>query len=300
MTPPRLKVGIAGVGRMGTAIAMRLLGLGNEVAVWNRTPGKTAALAAAGAHVAATASALASEADIILTILTDAAAIDAVYIGANGLLAGKITGKLFIEMSTVRPATEQALAKKVRAAGAAMIDCPVGGSIGPTAEGKLFGFAGGELADVARARPLLDQLCRRVEHVGAVGAGATLKLAVNLPTQVYWQAFGEALTLCRPLGLDGARTMDIFRDTSGAPKVLEHRGGDIAEALDGKLKPSRNFDVDSVRKDLRTMLEEARSLGCTLPVVERALECYDEQSRAGAGGTDCAIHPVMWSRRAGK
>ena len=153
---------------------------------------------------------------------------------------------------------------------------------------------------MARARPILDQLCRRVEHVGAAGAGAAMKLAVNLPTQVYWQALGEALSLCRPLNLDPVRLMDIFSDTSGAPKVLEHRGADIAAALGGKNMPSQNFTLDSVRKDLRTMLEEAQALGCKLPVVERALECYDQASREGLGATDCAIHPVIWSRRDGK
>ncbi len=296
----RLKIGIAGTGRMGAAIASRLLGCGHEVTVWNRTVQKTGALAAAGAKVAATPAQLATEVEIIITILTNAAAIDAVYLGANGLLTGDVAGKLFIEMSTVRPATKKALAAQVSARGAAMIDCPVGGSIGPVKQGKLFGFAGGAAADLARAKPLLDQLCRRVEHVGPVGAGASMKLAANLPTQVYWQAFGEALSLCQPLGLDPVRLMDIFADTSGAPKVLEHRGGDIAEALGGKDMPSHNFDIDSVRKDLRAMLEEAQTLGCRLPVVERALECYDQMSREGLGATDCAIHPVIWSRRKDK
>ena len=285
---------------MGTAIAGRLLRLGHEVAVWNRTSEKTTALAAAGAQVAATPGQLASGSEIIITILTNAAAIDAVYLGVDGLLSGDIAGKLFIEMSTVRPVAAQALAARVRDKGAALIDCPVGGSVGPATHGKLFGFAGGEAGNVARARPILDQLCRRVEHVGAAGAGAAMKLAVNLPTQVYWQALGEALSLCRPLNLDPVRLMDIFSDTSGAPKVLEHRGADIAAALGGKNMPSQNFTLDSVRKDLRTMLEEAQALGCKLPVVERALECYDQASREGLGATDCAIHPVIWSRRDGK
>ena len=97
-----------------------------------------------------------------------------------------MAGKLFIEMSTVRPEVEVALAEKVKLKKAAMIDCPVGGTTGPAREGKLFGFVGGEDADVARARPLLDQMCRRAEHVGPVGSGARMKLAINLPLFVYW------------------------------------------------------------------------------------------------------------------
>ncbi|MGZ5034787.1 MAG: NAD(P)-dependent oxidoreductase, partial [Usitatibacter sp.] len=135
-----MKIGIAGTGRMGAAIAGRLLGLGHEVAVWNRTPGKTKPLEAAGAKVAATPAELATRSEIVITILTDAAAIDAIYGGADGLLAGEARGKLFIEMSTVRPETVSALLANVKARGAAMVDCPVGGSVAPAKDGKLFGF----------------------------------------------------------------------------------------------------------------------------------------------------------------
>ena len=139
-------------------------------------------------------------------MLTDAAAIDAAYHGNGGLLGGDVRGKLFVEMSTVRPEVEKALALKLRARGAALIDCPVGGTVGPARDGKLFGFVGGDAADVARAKPVLEQLCRRVEHVGAVGAGASMKLAINLPLLVYYQALGEALSLCRSLVIEPARS----------------------------------------------------------------------------------------------
>lgn len=162
-------------------------------------------------------------------------------------------------MSTVRPETERALAAKVREKGAALIDCPVGGTVGPALSGKLFGFVGGETADVARAKPVLDQICRRVEHVGAVGAGASMKLAINLPLFVFWQALGEALLLCKPLGLDAARLMDIFADTPGGPNVLRVLGGKLAAALSGKDTGPVAFDIDSIRKDLQTMIEEARA-----------------------------------------
>jgi 3-hydroxyisobutyrate dehydrogenase len=294
-----LKIGIVGIGKMGSAIATRLAGLGHEVHVWNRTAEKARALAAAGARVAATPGELAGQAEIVISILTNAAAIDAAYHGKDGLLAGDVAGKLFIEMSTVRPQTEQALAAKVKARGAALIDCPVGGSVGPARDGKLFGFAGGDATDIARAKPLLDQMCRRVEHVGPVGAGASMKLAINLPLLVYWQALGEALLLCKPLGLDPARMLDIFADTSGAPNVLKVRGPVIAAALAGKDTGVITFDIDSLRKDLQTMIEEATALGGTLPVTARALECFDAASREGLGKGDATLLPVRWSKSAG-
>src|SRR5207249_11582611 len=102
-------------------------------------------------------------------------------------------------------------------------------------------------------------MCRRVEHVGTVGAGAAMKLAINLPLLVFWQAFGEALSLCEPLGIDPARLMDIFADTSGGPNVLKVRGPAIVAALAGEGPGGATFDADSSRKDLRRMLEEERA-----------------------------------------
>lgn len=277
------------MGRMGAAMAGRLLKQGHDVTVWNRTTAKTKPLADAGAKVAATPADLASGSEMILTILTDAAAIDATYRGKHGLLEGAVIGKLFVEMSTVRPEVQRDLAKSINAKGAFLIDCPVGGTVGPARDGKLLGFIGGGDMHVARARPVLEQLCRRIDHCGAVGAGAAMKLAINLPLSVYWQAFGEALALCKPLGLDPTKLIEIFSETSGGPNTLKVRGAALADALRGKAPDPVTFDIDSIRKDLRTMLEEGRSLGRELPVSAKALECYDEASRRGLGPADAVM-----------
>ena len=295
-----MKIGIAGTGRMGAAIATRLLGLGHEVSVWNRTAEKARALASAGARVAATPADLARQSEMVISILSNAEAIDAAYDGTNGLLSGKVAGKLFIEMSTVRPETERSLAGRVRSKGAALIECPVGGTVGPARDGKLFGFVGGDAADVARAQSLLDQMCRRVEHVGPIGAGASMKLAINLPLLVFWQSFGEALSLCEQLGLDPARLVDIFADTSGGPNVLKVRGPMIVAALQGKDTGPITFDVELIRKDLRTMIEEAASRGMTLPVAASALECFDQAAKEGLNASDAVTLPVRWMKRTRK
>lgn len=295
-----LKIGIAGTGRMGAAVASRLLSVGHDITVWNRTPEKTQALALAGASVAATPAELATRVEIIITFLTDAAAIDATYHGANGLLSGEVRGKLFIDMSTVRPETEKALATKVSAKGATLIECPVGGTVGPAKEGKLFGFVGGAAGDLARAKPVLDQLCRRVEHVGAIGAGASMKLAINLPLLVYYQALGEALSLCQNLNLDPTRLMDIFADTSGGPNMLKVRGPAIAATLQGQSTSSVTFDIDLIRKDLRAMIDEASARGLAMPLTSRALDCYDEASRDGWGAKDATMLPARWLQSGGR
>ena len=291
-----MKIGIAGTGRMGAAMAQRLLNVGHEVLVWNRSKEKTKPLADAGAKVAATARELAASSELVISILTDAAAIAATYNGDAGLLSGDVKGRLFIEMSTVRPEVEEKLAQQVRAKSAALVDCPVGGSTAPARDGKLLGFVGGDDSDVARAKPILDQLCRRVEHVGPVGSGARMKLAINLPLLVYWQALGEALLIIESLKLDPSRVVDILADTSGGPNVLKSRGPAIAAALQGKEITPVTFDVDSIRKDLRTMIEEGRALGASLPVTECALACFDEASLDGLGPKDASTLPARVAR----
>jgi 3-hydroxyisobutyrate dehydrogenase len=291
-----LKIGIAGTGRMGTAMAQRLMSVGHDVTVWNRSKEKTKPLAEAGAKVATTPGELAGASDLVISILTDAAAIEATYNAEAGLLSADVKGRLFLEMSTVRPEVEEKLAAKIKAKGAALIDCPVGGSTTPAREGKLLGFVGGDASDVARAKPILDQLCRRVEHVGPVGSGARMKLAINLPLLVYWQALGEALLIIKSLKLDPARVVDILADTSGGPNVLKARGPAIAAALQGKEITPVTFDVDSIRKDLRTMIEEGRALGSALPLTECALSCFDEASKDGLGPKDASTLPARFAR----
>src|SRR2546421_5189383 len=148
-----MQIGVAGLGRMGAALATRLLEVGHTLTVWNRSPEKAKALEVAGAALARSPAALAAQAEAVITILTDAAAIDAVYGGPSGLLAGNIAGKLFIDMSTVRPHTETELAAKVRAKQAGFVECPVGGTVGPARQGKLIGLMAGAGAGARRRRP---------------------------------------------------------------------------------------------------------------------------------------------------
>jgi 3-hydroxyisobutyrate dehydrogenase len=291
------RIGVAGIGRMGAAIAARLMEAGYALTLWSRSADKMQALAQAGAAVAASPHALAQRTDIVITMLTDAAASESVYADASGLLAGEVIGKLFIDMSTVAAAATVGLAEKVRARGAAFVECPVGGTVGPARQGKLIGLMGATLEDAARARPVLEKLCRRIEHCGPVGAGATMKLAINLPLAISWQAYGEAFALCRDLGFEPARLLDLFADTSGGTNALKGRAPLIAAALAGRDSGPVNFDVDTARKDLRTMLAEAQARGVELPLIERTLACYDAASRDGNGSLDASHQSVYWSRR---
>ena len=295
-----MQIGIAGLGRMGAAIAGRLIEAGHTLSVWNRSPEKAGPLEAAGAALARSPGELAAKVGTVITILTDAAAIETVYDGPSGLLSGKVAGKLFIEMSTVRPQTEIDLASRVRAKGAGFVECPVGGTVGPARQGKLIGLMGAEEDDAARARPILAQLCRRLEHVGPVGNGALMKLAINLPLLVYWQALGEALALSRSVGLDPSRLMDLFADTSGGTNVIKMRGPAVATMLEGGDPGPVGFPIDGGLKDLRTMLAEGKARGLELPLVERTLACFEQASRDSWGGRDAASMPVYWTEKAAR
>ena len=289
-----MKIGIAGTGKMGTAIAARLKSVGHELLVWNRTEAKAQAAMALGAAWCPTARDLIQQSDIVICLLTNEQALDDVYFSANGLLSAPAPGKLIIEMSTVSPDKQAVMAEKASKVGVKYLECPVGGSIGPAKEGKLIGFVGGSAEDLEIARPLLEQMCKRVEHVGNHGAGSMMKLAINLPLLVYWHTFAEALSLIQPLGLDPKRVVDIFSETSGGPNLLKSRGSLIAQTLIDGEAVIINGTLNTVIKDMLAMKAHAQTLERKLPLTELAITYLQESVKAGLGEADSAEHLVQW------
>lgn len=303
-----MNIGIAGIGKMGAAIGARLLAQGHALTVWNRSPHKVHALLDAGAQWVDSPQQLTAAVDVVLSLLTDEAALDQVYGGPEGLLAGlkgndspgaggaaqTMSRKIFIDMSTVQPAKPQAMAAQIAALGAVFLECPVGGSVGPAKEGKLLGFVGGEAADVAHVLPLLNILCKRVEHVGPHGAGATMKLAVNLPLTVYWQTLSEALSLVAPLGLAPQRVIDIFSDSSGGPNMLKVRGAMLAQTLADQKSAQVTVNVATMRKDLRAMLAQGQRTQREMPLTRLALDQFNQAAAQGLDEKDCTELPVWW------
>ena len=292
-----MQIGVAGLGAMGAALTARLMEVGHRVTVWNRTADKTKPLAAAGAKVAATPAALAQSSEAVITMLTDKAAIDAVYSGPDGLLSGDVKGKLFIDMSTLAPKVTIELAPKVRAKGAAFVECPVGGSTAPARQGKLLGLMGAEPADAARAKPILDQLCRKVEHCGPVGTGAAMKLAINLPLMVAWQAYGEAFAIARDVGWEPKRLLDLFVESNGANKALAARAEMIVAMFEGRDAGPTTFSIANGLKDLRTMVETGETKGADMLATKAALAGFDDATKHGFGGGDGAQMAVYWANR---
>jgi 3-hydroxyisobutyrate dehydrogenase len=291
-----MQIGIAGLGRMGAAMALRLMEVGHTLTVWNRSPGKAKPVTDAGAKLVASPEDVAEHSDAIITMLTDADAIDHVYNGEHGLLAGDVKAKLFIEMSTVRPEVQTALAKVVRASGGRFVECPVGGTTGPARQGKLFGFMGADAADAEAAKPILEQLCRRLEHVGPVGSGALAKFTINMPLMIYYQALGEAMAMARPLGLPPERLLDMIADSSGGPAMMKTRAPTVAKMMKGEDTPV-TFDLAGCIKDLQSMQAEGKARGITLPLVQMTLACMEESASKGLGAKEAAMHSVYWAKK---
>ncbi len=291
-----MRIGVAGIGKMGAAIAARLMEVGHDVVVWNRTPDKAKAII--GATMAASPAELARQSEAVITILTDGAAIEAVYHGPSGLLSGDVSGKLFIEMSTVPPKVETALLPKVEAKNADFVECPVGGSTAPARQGKLLGLLGGEADAAGRALPILNQLCRKVEHCGPVGAGSSMKLAINLPLMVAWQAYGEAFAIARDVGWTPRRLLDLFVESNGANNGLKMRADMIVAMMENRDPGPTTFNIADAVKDLRTMVDTGAAKGADMPATKAALAAFEEANKKGLGGGDGSRQSVYWASRA--
>jgi len=277
-----MRVAIAGLGRMGRAFAAKIAAEGVPVTVWNRTAGQAGDL-----PEAATPAALVATADIILTSLTDDAAVEAVY---AELLARPVAGRLFVEMSTIRPETVRAIAAQVEAAGGRLIDAPVAGGPAVVAASQSLAFVGGAPDDVERARPVLALFCRKIAPMGPVGSGTVMKLVANLPIGVYFQALAEGLALGRSHGLDLETMLGVMLDSPGALAALPRKipailgqGGDVP------------FDIAGVRKDLLAMTAACHRAGVPTPAATGALSAYAGATAAGWGTKDFSTIVNFWA-----
>lgn len=279
--------GIIGVGNMGRPIAEHLSEQGETLVLWNRTPAKAHGIA--NSTIASSPRAVAEAADIILCLLADDRAMEAAYRGADGLLAADLTGKTVVEMCTTGPQTTQALEAEVTARGGLFLECPVSGNVVPARSGQLMGLAAGTPEAFAAARPLLDKMTRRLEHLGPVGAGAAMKLAVNLPLMVYWSALGEAIGLALSKGIDPAQALDILVDSSGAIGAAKKRVPPILKMLVEGDPGATSLTMTNGIKDMTLMRDLAQAHGKPAGVISAALEQARAAAADGWADYDCAL-----------
>lgn len=279
-------IGLMGLGRMGRAVAERLEDMGEALVVWNRTASRAEGLAA---KTVAKPRDLPAEANMILSFVADQAAVDAVYFEKDGLLSADLCACTVVEFSTMSPSRSRGLAAAVEEAGGTFLECPVGGTIGPARNGALLGLAGGPVGAFEAAKPVLGKITRRLEHVGPVGAGAAMKLAINLPLMVYWSALGEALGLARAEGLDASLALDILADSSGAIGAAKTRVPPIRDMVVTGDPDGVNFALDTALKDMADMIALAGRHGLAADVIGAARMRALRAAADGWGGRDASM-----------
>jgi 3-hydroxyisobutyrate dehydrogenase/2-hydroxy-3-oxopropionate reductase len=267
---------------MGTPMAHRVLGAGYPLTVWNRSRERCDELAEAGAAVAETPRALAAEADLVVTMVSDMRALVAIVEGNEGLMSGLGEDSIVIDMSTIGPDAARGLAERMAEVGAEWIDAPVSGSIALAEQGGLTLMVGGSDAAVARAQPVLDTMSKASFHLGPAGAGATMKLAVNAVIAVINEAIAEGLVLAERGGIEPELAYDVFSSGAiAAPYVLYKRGAFLHPH-----ETPVGFTVDLLSKDLGLILSLAERAGLNLAAVSAASDIIEHARVLGLGDED--------------
>ena len=273
-------VAVVGTGRMGSAMARAMARGGATLVVHNRSRERAEALATeVGARVASTPAEASSAADISITMLADGDAVGLVWGGPDGLVAGARAGSVLVDMSTVPPDTLGPFAVPAGERGAGIVDAPVSGSIALAEAGQLTIMAGGSSEDLERARPTLDLVAKQVTHVGPLGSGAALKLAVNAVIFALNIGISEALVLAERAGVDRALAYEVFATSAAGAPYLDYKR---AAFVDPESSPVA-FSLDLAAKDLRLITELADRLGVSMPQARSNQELiHDASTRLGA------------------
>jgi 3-hydroxyisobutyrate dehydrogenase-like beta-hydroxyacid dehydrogenase len=274
-------VAFIGIGIMGGRMVKNVLKAGHAVRAHNRTPAKAEALRPLGATVAASPREAASGADVVITMVADPPALAAVLEGPDGALAGCRRGTLVIDMSTVDPGTSRAMAATARGLGLRYLEAPVTGGVGAAEQGTLTIMAGGEGADFAAARPLLETMGKKVLHVGPMGQGSVLKLAANLVAASIITAANEALALTTKFGLDPGTVVEVLTERS--PLI----GRTAPRVLDGNF--SANFPLKHSHKDVQLALAAARSAGVPMFALSSVAQLQAAAIAKGYGDLDQTV-----------
>jgi len=277
-------IGVVGLGAMGGRIAGRLLAQGNIVQGTNRTRAKANVLIAQGLVWCDNPRTTAQGSDVVISMVTNGDALDAVTQGPDGILAGLAPGSVYIDMSTVSPQTSRTLAERAALRGAAMLSAPVSGSVPAAAEGSLAIIAGGPADAFERVEPILRQLGSTVTFVGDTGHALLLKLAINISLAVQMLAFSEGLLLAELGGLDRTVALQVMTHSPIGSPTLQARAPLLRELPDNAW-----FDVAMMQKDLRLALDTGRDEGLPMPSTTVADQMLSTAFAAGYEHRDIAV-----------
>ena len=277
----KLRMAFLGLGIMGTGMARRVLAAGFPLTVYNRNPAKAEALVKDGAKLAATPREAAAGADIIISMVADDAASRAMWLGADGALAGAGRGAVAIEASTLTVAWMKELAQAAAAKPCAFLDAPVTGTKPHAANGELTFLVGGEAVTLEKVRPVLAVMSKAILHLGPGGSGALMKLINNFLCGAQAASLAEAIAIVEKSGLDRAKAMEVI--VNGTP------GSPLVKTIAGRINArdfAPNFPLRLMAKDLNYAQQCARELGVPFTATTAAAEVFQRAIALGHGEKD--------------
>jgi 3-hydroxyisobutyrate dehydrogenase-like beta-hydroxyacid dehydrogenase len=290
-------IGFIGLGDMGQVIVPRLLDAGHVVRGWNRTPGKSAELEARGMLVAATPAEASKESDVVLSIVTDGAAVREVALGEAGIADGLSPDAVYVDMSTISPEVSREVSAAFADRGLGMLDAPLSGSPVTVREGKASVMVGGDEDAYGRAREVLLAIGPTVTYIGGSGLAVQAKLSINLLLMVEVIAFGEAVALAERGGVDRDVMVQAILDSVAASPVLAYRGPFI---LEGSMPDKPLADVPLQQKDMTLVLEQARLLASPTPLAAIANDLMNASRGMGFGHQDFVTAHRAYRRMGGE
>ena len=279
---------------MGSRMVKRLLHAGHSVTGYNRTRAKAQWLLDIGMKWAETPRAIADSAEVVFSMVSDTAALQAITAGTHGIVAGLAAGKIYIDMSTVSPAASRDIAQQVDAKGAHMLDAPVSGSVITLEEGKLSFMVGGDRVAFEQARSILEAMGPKVTDVGGNGLAVSMKIATNLSLAVQMLAFSEGVLLAEKSGITRETAVEVLLNSVIASPMVKYRGPFVLN-----MPEEAWFDVNMMQKDLLLALEMGLKLDVPLPTTAITNQMLTSARAAGLADKDFAILFDVLAKMAG-
>jgi 3-hydroxyisobutyrate dehydrogenase-like beta-hydroxyacid dehydrogenase len=287
-------IGYIGLGVMGGNMVDRLLAKGHVVTGYNRTRAKAQWLVDKGMKWGDSPAAVCAGADVIISMVTNSAALSEVAEGPNGVLAGIQPGQVWIDISTVAPMVARNLAEKVRAKGGDMVDAPVSGSVITLQQGKLSIMVGGRAETFAKIKTLLEDIGPKVTHVGDNGLALVMKIGINLSLAVQMLAFSEGVLLAEKSGIARAVAVDVMTHSVIGSPMVQYRGPMVLG-----MPEEAWFNVNMMQKDMLLALELGRQLDVPMPTTAATNEMLTAARGMGLANEDFAILFETLARMAG-
>lgn len=285
-----MRVAFLGLGIMGGPMAANLAKAGNEVAVWNRTPGKDVE----GARTATSPADAANGAEVIWMCVSDTRAVESVLFDPQGVESTIGAGAIVVDSSTISPSAELQFAERLRAKGAEYVDAPMTGSKVAAQNGSLIFMVGGGEAVLAKLDPLFKAMGRQVFRMGEISKGQAAKLAMNLQIAVIYEGFAEALTLATKLGVDVEKLVPLIQASMVKSGVVEYKAPFVL-----KRDFTPNFPLRLMLKDIHLALAAAKEARVKLPALETVEEIYEMAAEDGHQDLDYAATLTLLEKWAG-